>query len=173
MTQAASRPPKRRRPLDALITLSGLSAGLATFLIGLFVAYDVVARTVFLMTNSWVTEITTYLMGYITFVGAAFALREGSHVSVDLLVCRAPPRARRVMMWLADAIMVLVVATLAWLSFRFFMEAWDSQEMSDTLLSVRLWKPYLVFFIGMAWLLLVLILQIGERRLINKQDSHD
>src|SRR5690606_37616650 len=109
----------------------GLSAGVATFVIALFVAYDVIARSVFRMTNSWTTEVSMYLMGYITFVGAAYALKEGSHVSVDLLVEYVRPGLRRMLLWLADAVMMLIFALLAWLSFAFFIEAWDSGEVSD------------------------------------------
>lgn len=164
-----------RSMLGTLIDLTGLSAGVATFVISLFVAYDVVARTVFLMTNSWTTEITMYMMGYITFVGAAFALKEGSHVSVDLLVDNVRPGMRRILLWLTDAILLVIFALMAWLSFSFFMEAWKSGEVSDTLLSVKLWIPYLCFFIGMLWLLLVLLYLVfqQQRDLASKESMHD
>jgi TRAP-type C4-dicarboxylate transport system permease small subunit len=153
---ADSRTTRRTSLYARLVEASGLSVGIATFLIGIFVTYDVLARTLFRMSNSWVTEVTMYLMGYIAFVGAAYALREGAHVSVDMLAQRLPvPAARRVKL-LADVAMLLVVGTLAWLSFQFFRDAWTSNEMSDTLLSVKLWIPYLSFFAGMLWLLIAL-----------------
>lgn len=152
--------PRAQGWFDRLVDLTGISVGVATFLIGLFVAYDVIARTVFLMTNSWTTEVTMYLMGYITFVGAAFALKEGSHVSVDLLVQKLRPGPRRHLLLLMEAVLLVIFALLAWLSFWFFMEAWDSGEVSDTLLSIKLWIPYFFFFIGAVWLLLVLLVLI-------------
>lgn len=159
----------------SLIDLTGLSVGVVTFMIALFVAYDVIARAVFLMTNSWTTEVTMYMMGYITFMGAAFALKEGSHVSVDLLVQSVRPDMRRMLLWLVDAIMLVIFATLACLSFSFCLEAWESGEVSDTLLSVKLWIPYLFFFIGIVWLLLVLLFLIfqQQRDLANKEGRHD
>ncbi|GAB2886018.1 hypothetical protein GCM10027278_02840 [Paralcaligenes ginsengisoli] len=159
MIPSECRPVKKSSLFNRLVDLSGMSVGVATFLIGIFVTYDVLARTLFRMTNSWVTEVTTYLMGYITFVGAAYVLKEGAHVSVDLLVQKMPPTARRVLVFVTDGIMLLVVATLAWLSFQFFWDAWTSHEVSDTLLSISLWIPYLSFFIGMVWLLAVLVTQ--------------
>lgn len=149
----------RKSPYALLVLASGLSVGAATFLIGVFVAYDVLARSLFRLSNSWVTEVTMYLMGYIAFVGAAYALREGAHVSVDMLAGKLSARPARAVRLLAAAVMLVVVATLAWLSFQFLRDAWTSNERSDTLLSVPLWIPYLSFFAGMLWLLVVLIEQ--------------
>ncbi|MBP6018190.1 MAG: TRAP transporter small permease [Burkholderiaceae bacterium] len=163
MTTANGRPHPRKGIFNTLVTVSGLSVGVATFLIGLFVAYDVIARTLFRMTNSWVTEITMYLMGYITFIGAAYALKEGSHVSVDMLVQKLKPRMRQTVATITNICMLVIVTTLTWLSYQFFWDAWSSHEVSDTLLSVSLWIPYLFFFIGMAWLLVVLIVQIYKK----------
>lgn len=166
---------QRKSLFNKLVDITGLSVGLATFLIGLFVAYDVIARSVFLMTNSWTTEVTMYMMGYITFVGAAFALKEGSHVSVDLLVQRVSPRACRCLLLVVDILLLALFAVLARLSFDFFMEAWESGEVSDTLLSVKLWIPYFFFFIGMVWLLLVLLFLMRQQQLSlkNKEGAHD
>ncbi|NYT66428.1 TRAP transporter small permease [Alcaligenaceae bacterium] len=160
MISSHEGPHPKKGIFNALLTLSGLSVGVATFLIGLFVAYDVITRTLFLMTNSWVTEVTMYLMGYITFMGAAYALKEGSHVRVDMLVQKLKPPMRQAVATIVNICMVILVATLTWLSYEFFIDAWSSNEVSDTLLSISLWIPYLFFFLGMAWLLVVLIIQI-------------
>ncbi|WP_188074463.1 TRAP transporter small permease subunit [Pusillimonas sp. ANT_WB101] len=153
----------RRGIFGRLVDISGISVGVATFLIGLLVAYDVIARSLFRMTNSWISEVTVYLMGYIAFMGAAYALREGAHVSVDMLVQKLSARPRAIVVAIADLCMVLIISTLTWLSFGFFLEAWASNEVSDTIFSIKLWIPYLSFFVGMAWLLLVLIVQIAGK----------
>lgn len=164
--------PRKKSLYELLVQASGLSAGVTTVLIALFVTYDVLMRSVFRLSNSWVTEVTMYLMGYITFVGAAYALREGAHVSVDMLAHKLSPPAARVLGLLADTAMLLVVATLTWLSFRFFLDAWTSNERSDTLLSLRLWIPYLSFFVGMLWLLIVLIERTAASlRTMNTQNE--
>lgn len=149
----------RQSAFAALIEISGMSVGVATFCIGVFVTYDVITRAVFRLTNSWVTEVTIYLMGYITFVGAAYALRTGAHVAVDMLVQKVSPEVRRILILAADSVLLLVISELTWLSFEFLFDAWESNELSDTLLSVRLWVPYLSFFVGMVLLLVVVVMQ--------------
>ena len=146
-----------RSRFDWLITASGISVGIATFLIGILVSYDVIGRAAFRLSNSWITEVTTYLMGYITFIGAAYALREGAHVNVDLLLQKLAAGPSRWVRRLADMATIAVIACLSWLSFGFFHEAWSTHETSGTLLSAPLWIPYLSFFAGMAWLLIVAI----------------
>lgn len=167
--------PTKRGVLGKLVDISGLSVGIATFLIALLIAYDVIARSMFRMTTYWVTEVSMYLMAYITFVGAAYALKEGAHVRVDMFVILMRSGIRRWVIAIADLVLVVVVAILAWLSFVFFQDAWLSNEVSDTLLAVKLWIPYLVFFGGMVWLLVILLVDIRRKRaqLTDSKDLHD
>jgi TRAP-type C4-dicarboxylate transport system permease small subunit len=154
-----NNPDRGRNVLAALVDISGISVGVATFFIGVFVTYDVIARTVFGQTNSWITEVTMYLMGYITFVGAAYALKAGAHVAVDILVQQVSIKMQRMLFLAADFVLSVVVLLLTWLSFQFLRDAWVSNELSDTLLSVRLWIPYFSFFSGMVLLLVVTFMQ--------------
>lgn len=150
---------RKKNVLTSLMDISGISVSVATFLISLFVAYDVIARTVFRLNNSWITEVTIYLMGYITFVGSAYALKVGAHVGVDILIQLVSINVKKILSLIADFVLFIVVIILTWLSFQLFFDAWNSNEKSDTLLSVRLWIPYLSFFIGMVLLLVATLMQ--------------
>jgi TRAP-type C4-dicarboxylate transport system permease small subunit len=150
---------KKNGVVATLVDISGISVGVAIFTIGIFVTYDVIARTVFRLTNSWVTEVTMYLMGYITFVGAAYALKMGAHVAVDVFVQKVSIEVKRVLLLAVDFVFLVTTTELIWLSFQFFFDAWNSNEISDTLLAVSLWIPYLSFFVGMVLLLVVIVMQ--------------
>lgn len=100
-----------------------------------------------------------YLMGYITFVGSAYALKVGAHVAVDILIQLVSIKVRRMLFLTADFVLFIVVLVLTWLSFQLVFDAWNSNEQSDTLLSVRLWIPYLSFFVGMVLLLVATLMQ--------------
>ncbi len=100
-----------------------------------------------------------YLMGYITFVGSAYALKVGAHVAVDILVQLVSIKVKRMLSLTADFVLFTVVLILTWLSFQLVLDAWSSNEKSDTLLSVRLWIPYLSFFVGMVLLLVATLMQ--------------
>ncbi len=161
---SAHRLPLALRWIAALTRLSGVLVGVAAFAIALLVTYEVLARTFFGSTTSWVNDVSTYLMGFIAFGGAAYALAEGAHVGVDLVVTRVSPAARTILGWLADLVVLAVVALLAWLSARFWWEAFESGERSWGLFEVALWIPYSFLALGMLWLLVVHLAEMFDRR---------
>jgi TRAP-type C4-dicarboxylate transport system permease small subunit len=152
-------PARKKSVLATFVDISGISVGVATFFIGILVTYDVIARAVFRLTNSWITEVTMYLMGYITFVGAAYALQAGAHVAVDMFLEKVSFKVKWLLILASDFILLVVAVELTWLSLQLYFDAWTSNELSDTSLSINLWIPYLSFLAGMALLLVVIAMQ--------------
>ena len=70
---------------------------------------QIVWRYVFNDSLTWTEELARYLFVWITFVGAALAIRDRSHIRVALLVDRLPRKLRR---WLDVAQLVLVALFL-------------------------------------------------------------
>lgn len=155
-TRPADKTSRLTAGFPALVRNFGVSVGIAAFVICILVTYDVLTRTLFAMSNSWVTEVCDFLMAYITFCGAAYGLKVGAHVKVDLLLDLVPPAAKRVLGLVTDSVMLVVVAMLAWLGFEFWRDAWISGEKSISLLATPFWIPYLFFVLGMLWLLIAL-----------------
>lgn len=146
-----------RRIFATVITGSGVLVGAAAFLMGLSVAYDVVVRTLFGATTVWVVDVNAYLMGFITFLGAGYALREDGHVGVDIVVRRLSPRAQWAFRVISDLVVLVVTLVLLWLATEFWWSAWASGERSWGLFTVELWIPYASFPLGMFLLLAVQI----------------
>ena len=59
------------------------------------VDYEVIARSFFGHATVWVTEVSTYLVVAITFIGAGFVVSRDSNVRVDLLIGRLAPARQR------------------------------------------------------------------------------
>ena len=156
-TRPADEVNRPKAGFPVLIRNFGVSVGAAIFVICLVVTYDILTRTLFAISNSWVIEVCDYLMAYITFGGAAYALTEGAHVKVDVLVDMESPRAKRVLGLVSGTVMLVVVAMLAWLSFELWRDAWTSGEKSPSLMDIPLWIPYLFFVLGMVWLLIAVL----------------
>ena len=81
-----------KRALDRVIdwTTIGLMAVLA---IVVFVA--VITRYFLNFPLAWSEEVSRYSFIWVTFLGAVICLREGAHISVDLLVQRLSPARQR------------------------------------------------------------------------------
>ena len=144
-----------RRVIDLAVTGSGVLVGFAAFLIGVSVTYGVLTRSVFGMTNAWVTDVNTYIMGFITFVGAGYALREEAHVGVEIVTRQLGPRTQMTLRVVSDLIVLLVSATLLWLGVEFWWDAWLSGEQSWVSFFVHLWIPYTCLPVGFALLTVV------------------
>ena len=144
-----------RRLIDGLITGSGIAVGLAAFLIGVTVTYGVLGREFLSLTNAWVTDVNTYIMGFITFVGAGYAMREDAHVGVEIVTGRLRLRLRALLRLISDLIVLVVSATLLWLSWGFWWDAWTSGEQSWGLFAIHLWIPYSSLPLGFALLTVV------------------
>jgi len=128
------------------------------------VSWEVIARTFFATTTGWVNDVSEYMMGFIAFGGAAYALAEGAHVGVDLVVTRVPPAVRGVLAWIADVAVLAIVALLCWLSAQFWWEAFETGERSWGLFTIELWVAYSFFMLGMFWLLVVHLVEMVNRR---------
>lgn len=74
-----------------------LDGVLALLLAGLVVAVfiQVFSRYVLQASVPWTEEVARYLLIYLTFIGAAVAVREHTHLRVDFVVVRLPQVAQR------------------------------------------------------------------------------
>lgn len=136
------------RLIDAVCRGIAFSVGVAVLLTVAVVSYGVLAREVLKLSDVWVTEVTTYLMAYMTFVGMAALAWQGRHLKVDVLAPHLGPKANRVLGLISCAITTIVALVLFWLSFNFWKDAWDSGERSWGMFSIPVWIPYLSLLVG-------------------------
>ena len=148
------------RALDRLFHAISLSVGVAVILTVAVISYGALAREVFGLSDVWVTDVTTYLMGYMAFVGMATLAWQGRHLKIDILGHFLKTPARRVLARVSGAITTGVSLLLLWLCGNFWWDAWDSNEHSWGMLSMPLWIPYLSLFVGSFLLALALIVRI-------------
>lgn len=71
--------------------LAYLACGLLVFAL-VAVSVEIIFRYFLNRPSIWVTEVTEYILLYITFLGAAWMLKKEGHVKVDLLANRLSPR---------------------------------------------------------------------------------
>lgn len=83
-----------RRAIGALSSLMGLVAGWGFVLCACFIAFEVLARSIFRFSTQSTTEITGYMLAFGLSWGLGHALNTRSHVRIDMLVNRLPQRLR-------------------------------------------------------------------------------
>lgn len=65
---------------------------------------------------AWTEEIARYLLIWITFIGAAIAVRRGTHIGVEAVLHFLPARAAAVLRFAIDIVTVGFIGLLCWFS---------------------------------------------------------
>lgn len=99
---------------DRIIVGLAWAAGVLLAFATVTVCIDVVFRYFFNRPVAWVLEISEYILLYMTFMAAAWVLRDESHIKVDLLVNRLSPRGQTLMSIVTSVIGGFVMLSLAW-----------------------------------------------------------
>jgi TRAP-type C4-dicarboxylate transport system permease small subunit len=102
------------------LSAAGVLAALA------FVTYGVIMRYVFNSAPTWVDDTVGYMLVGIVMLAAATTLRQGSHISVDILTTKLTGKRRRI----ADAWSMLAVLVF---SIVLIVDGWQTAMFSKML----------------------------------------
>lgn len=118
--------PKIRCVLDWSAKISLAISGIALVVMTVIVGMQVFCRYVLNFSLTWVEPLAIQLMGWFIFMGAAVGIREGFHLSLDLLRHFASPRLNALM----DAASMIVVAIfggfVCWYGAALVQRTWDT-----------------------------------------------
>ncbi len=139
----------RVKPLfHKTVSLCALVAGGLVVVVCAVTFYEVVSRYLFNAPTTWSLDISIYAMFWACFLGAAYTLREGGHVAVDVVVRRLGEAPRR---WVALAIHGLVAiffAVVSWQGLVACLEAYEFGEVTTSVLRFPLYLPMAAIPVG-------------------------
>jgi TRAP-type C4-dicarboxylate transport system permease small subunit len=117
---------KIKRANTICAKLSGLI--LLFMILSMFV--DVFLRYVFNHPSVWVTEVSTYLLLYVVFLGTAYTLQQDTHIRVTFIRDFFDARAKRIIDLLTSIFGMLFTLALLWqtsvMTWTAFKEDWVS-----------------------------------------------
>ena len=85
---------KRKSTFDIVYKLAELLTAIFFILLCLSVTVQVIARYFFNLAFGWGEELPIFLFLWVSFLAAAIAYRDGSHLSVDFIVALFPKKVR-------------------------------------------------------------------------------
>ena len=103
---------------NAIIDLANIAAMLLCFFAMVATSYEVIMRYCLNRPTTWVTEITSYSLLFITFLAAPWLLKQDGHVRVDLLLDRLSPKNRAAFNVVSSILGAAVCMTLFWYGVR-------------------------------------------------------
>ncbi len=151
------------RTLDVLLGLMVAAMVCAVF-------YQVFGRYVLGRAPAWSEELARFLLLYLVLVGAASALRSGSHISVTMLFDDASEGRRRVLFWLRDLVLGAVLVLMVWQGIGF---ALLNDGQGSPAFEIPMSWPYAALPLGAALMLVQLVLSrlAGEPVPVSSSDG--
>ena len=118
--------------IDRLTTGIGRTVAWLALAVVLLQFALVVARYLFGLGSIWLTEAVIYGHATLFMLAAAWTLRAGGHVRVDVFYAEASPRTRAIIDLLGALLLLLPFAmVLIWLSLPYAARSWDILERSQ------------------------------------------
>jgi len=140
-------------------TMYWLSAG-AILLSSLILTYEVVMRYFLKIPTIWEVETAVYLGILATFLGAAYGLKDGAHINIDLVTRTLPAGVQRKLQAVTSVLSLLFCLYVAYKGWELFWEAYSKGWKSDSLWGPPLAIPYFFLPLGITLLSLQFIIQI-------------
>jgi TRAP-type mannitol/chloroaromatic compound transport system permease small subunit len=116
--------------------------------------YEVVARYVFNSPTNWAHESMFLMFGMLYLISGAYALREGSHVRVDVVYLYLPRRTRALLDVITSVFLFIFVLAMLWTGWTFAMDSVSVWEVSFTEWAIQYWPVKLAIPVGAALILL-------------------
>ncbi|HKJ95408.1 MAG TPA: TRAP transporter small permease subunit [Gammaproteobacteria bacterium] len=116
--------------------------------------YEVIARYVFNSPTNWAHESMFLMFGMQYLLSGAYALREGSHVRVDILYGMLPPRGRAITDVVTSFFFFVFCGALLWAGWTFAADSISVWEVSFTEWAIEYWPVKIAIPLGAFFILL-------------------
>lgn len=133
------------------------------------VCADVLLRYLFRSPFVWATEVTEIMLLDITFLGAAWVLREDGHVVIDVFTAKASQKTKRVLGYISYGVTFLVSFVLVYYGFLTTYDHYRRGIFNPTAIETPIFLILLVIPLGSVPLILEAFLK--EWKLITQSKS--
>jgi len=163
---------KAGRGFDLLLNVLAVLAGVIVCFITVSVCVGIIARYIFNYPLGWVVEICEYSLLYVTFLVAAWVLRQNQHVSVDLFYSKFSPRGQSIASMATSIAAGIVFMIIVYYGVKVTKHQFDTKYFTPTILEAPKFAITLIIPIG-TFLLLIQIIRKTYRHIqeLTKGDS--
>jgi len=131
-----------------LSTTAYICSALVFFLI-ISVSYDVGARYFFNRPTSWTTETAAFIILILSFFAAAYILKRGTHVRMDLVYNALRIRYKLILDIVTSFLSMLICAILIWRGSLVTLDLYAHNTLTPTTLRVVQWPFMAIIPIGL------------------------
>lgn len=132
---------------------------------------QIIARTFFAFSFSWVEELSVYMFVWFVFFGASYAAKMSAHNRVTFQFKFLPPRAIKYIEAFADLFWIFFNVYFVYLAIDFIFNKMNKFQSSQTL-GFHLSWVYIVLPIAFT-LMTIRIIQVNYKKLVLDEDIRD
>jgi len=136
--------------IDKLSGFTGQFVALWSIIAVFVYYYEVIARYVFNSPTDWAHESMFLMFGMQYLLSGAYALREGSHVRVDVVYALLPDRGKAIVDVISSLFFFIFTIALLWTGWTFASDAISVWEVSFTEWAIQYWPVKLAIPVGAA-----------------------
>ena len=126
----------------------------------LLICFDVIVRKFFGFTTGVADELSGYAFAISTSWSLAFVVLHRGNIRVDALYQLLPVRLSAVLDWLSLVALGVFMVFLTYYASFVVDTSWTQNSAANTPLATPLWIPQGLWFLGLAWMCLVLSLML-------------
>jgi len=141
-----------------LYHMSSLAIVLSAFIL----TYEVIVRYILKIPTIWEIESSVYLTIMATYLGAAYGLKDGAHINIDLITRLLPERFTEKLSVVTALTAFVFCLLLAWKGWEMWWEATANGWRSESLWGPPLAISYFFLPFGMTLLSLQYVISIYE-----------
>ena len=154
--------------VEAVAVWVGRLAAWITLVCVLILTYEVVMRYFFNAPTRWAHLTSTLLFGLLYVLTGAYALKEKSHVGVDVFYSRLPRKAQAAVNLLGSVFLFLFAGALLLYGWDFFLASWRDREFALDNEAIPIYPFKLAIPLGALLLLMQgLVLALRELAFLN------
>jgi TRAP-type C4-dicarboxylate transport system permease small subunit len=142
------------RGVDALCTVGAWFGALSAAALALILIAEVVVTSFFAWSQPWAIEYAIYLQAFVLFCGSGWALRQGGHIRVAILLQAVPPRAASLLDAAGNAFAIGILGFAVYAIWQQWLRTFDLGSTSFYPMNTPIWIPQGVLTIGVTLLLL-------------------
>lgn len=122
------------------------------------IAVEIVLRKGFTTSLQGTNELSTYAFAISVSWGFAYALFRKAHIRIDVLYVRLPPAYHLALDGLALFALSIFTILVSWQAYNVLATSISQGSISNTPLGTPLWIPQLLWFVGLLWFTVCVVL---------------
>jgi C4-dicarboxylate transporter DctQ subunit len=158
--------------LERFSHIIAVITGWVLFLIGMMLAYEVVARYFFTAPTVWAEELSRLFMVWAVFLGSSVLIQTDGHIRVTVVTEMLPDHVKRIVRFFAMCFVVMISGFVAWHGVPIAMNSFEVGRTTGSMMDIPSWWMQasvpigfgLIFIQAVIKAIMVLTGQVASRR---------